>query len=1036
MKSIISSSLRILTFCLLLAFVTISALSFSFKNAEQTFGIEADKVAKSYTVQQISCSAKANVFWPGDAVSFKLQFVNKTDQALKAAGKVGIINYSTTCDPYDGWQQYSHKIADCGSVPVTMDIAAKGYADIEIKSVLPKRFGAYALVADIPGQGRCFITTFLYTPKATPGKVQNPTYALDLREYTPEMCGLWQRIGIKGTRNEWGYRQTKDGGLERMMTELGDNCKTMADNDITAMLCIEGGDYSTMPLGTIRSLLNDKDEGKMDYPGDFVWQPKYDEDFQKWTTAICSTYGWPKGPINAVELWNEPWEGSSISGWGADLPRYRELYTKMALGVLDAREKEKVKVLIGGTCSSMNTEDKLFGDGKDTFLPWLDFTSIHYQPMGNVPAIIPSWVNRKSEFGAVQPWDTESWVANSEDRVAAIIASMRAQGLKRTAGVLHDAVRDTTDITIRTATGNKRQHVVVPYACGAGIAACQAFIGERDFKEILFKNGLPWVFVFDGLPGKDGKKNPDDGTVVLVGDLAADYYYEKGIVKFEAIRGMTTVKSVEALNAQLAALPADATTTAKADIQAKIKAARELTGATFALKNNSVFILYDYNGNQMPAAKGKLTVPLTMSAYFLRTNGKRGTFAKLIKAITTARIDGYQPVEIKAHDMTARLNKQPNVQLTLTNILNRPVIGTLTAKLGALTLNIPTQTVKLNGNETKTIAIQITGGNASADNVYPLSVRFDAGKDGYTTLNENMHVNVICQKTITVDGKLDDWNDVLPQIVKGKGSGPNLTEKAWLPFVQFPDKSGIGLTVAYLAYDANNFYFAAKVADSTPNGGELRYSTRDDDQYYYPEKSYRSTDTKHEKPLVWPQDVRRFSYRKNPDIPMSDDGIQIAFNVLPTDKKDMIEYPPGTMPQFQVYKDTDYEYYLHAVGNKWFGGTEIWRLLAPGVPRKHFYPRQPKADKDGGPVENGKLAVIQGDTTRIVECALPWSEIPDVKSALDSGKNIKFTFRVTDDKGPSYEMVADRSLSKHNALTFHPLWETHWSNEVEFAFEK
>jgi len=125
------------------------------------------------------------------------------------------------------------------------------------------------------------------------------------------------------------------------------------------------------------------------------------------------------------------------------------------------------------------------------------------------------------------------------------------------------------------------------------------------------------------------------------------------------------------------------------------------------------------------------------------------------------------------------------------------------------------------------------------------------------------------------------------------------------------------------------------------------------------------------------------------------------------------------MPQFMVYKDTDYEYFLHAVSAKYGVGTEIWRLLAPGVPRKHYYPRQPKATKDGGPVADGKLAIVQDGNTRIVECALPWAEIPDVKAALGAGRPIKFSFRVSDDKGPTYELAAGRSVSKQNSLAFH-----------------
>jgi len=116
-----------------------------------------------------------------------------------------------------------------------------------------------------------------------------------------------------------------------------------------------------------------------------AWLPSADEDFQKWCRIYAGTFGWPRGPVNAMELWNEPWEGLSISGWGADIPRYRDLYTRMAEGIEEARKRDGVQVLIGGCCSSMNTDDKLFCDGKDTFLKWLDFVSIHYQPMCACP---------------------------------------------------------------------------------------------------------------------------------------------------------------------------------------------------------------------------------------------------------------------------------------------------------------------------------------------------------------------------------------------------------------------------------------------------------------------------------------------------------------------------------------------------------------------------------------------------------------------------------------------------------------------------
>ena len=40
-----------------------------------------------------------------------------------------------------------------------------------------------------------------------------------------------------------------------------------------------------------------------------------------------------------------------------------------------------------------------------------------------------------------------------------------------------------------------------------------------------------------------------------------------------------------------------------------------------------------------------------------------------------------------------------------------------------------------------------------------------------------------------------------------------------------------------------------------------------------------------------------------------------------------------------AYDCTDHEYALNKVSKKYGGGTEVWRLLAPGMVRGDFYPR-------------------------------------------------------------------------------------------------
>jgi hypothetical protein len=269
----------------------------------------------------------------------------------------------------------------------------------------------------------------------------------------------------------------------------------------------------------------------------------------------------------------------------------------------------------------------------------------------------------------------------------------------------------------------------------------------------------------------------------------------------------------------------------------------------------------------------------------------------------------------------------------------------------------------------------------------------------------------------------------------------------WLPFEDFDSEQARGLATGYLAYDEEHFYFAVKIADDTPSPGTVRFETRDHDADFYPAvcrgpaKGRRKRDAEAE--LVeyrWPAGVRRFSYRRWPAIPSGYnshrlDNVLIAFNAIPAGQDEWLTHLPGRMPGFIWYKCTDYEYALNEVAGEHGGGTEIWRLQCPGMPRKHFWPRQPAHPKEG-PVKSGKLVVKHEGNTRIVELALPWSEIPHVKQRVDADETVKFSFRVNHDtRGPTMELAAGRSVSKPNNQAFHPDWAEHWANELEFAFE-
>ncbi len=536
----------------------------------------------------------------------------------------------------------------------------------------------------------------------------------------------------------------------------------------------------------------------------------------------------------------------------------------------------------------MNTEDKLFCDGKDTFLKWLDFTSIHYQPLNALPSLIPEWVNRKGPYGPVRVWDTETWIANSEGRVAPVIASMRAQGQSRTAGVLHDVCNDLQNVDVQVGGGKtKRIDVVQVWAPAAGIASTQHFIGERKFRELLFQNGLPWVFVFDGLPA-GGRPNPDDGTLVVIGDLGG--VYPRNYLKFRSVLGLSSARGAEQLRSQLAGLPANAPPRDREALEKQLEAAEVLKDGSLTLADpEGLFTLYDFYGNPVARQDGEVVVPLNGLGYFVRSNGSLGSFRKLVAAVSAARIAGYQPVEIKAKDFLARIEKGPELRLLLTNVLNRPISGVLRAAVAGLSLQGP-YSVLLSGNETREFVFRVAGGRSAASNSYPLEVTFDAAADGKVVCRDTLHVNVIPRKTIAIDGDLNDWAGVLPQTTAADaGLGKNLTEKAWLPFVQFEQQVGSGVATGYLAYDDQNFYFAAKIADDTPDEGSPRFATRDDDSYYYPARSFLVNGNQR-KEMVWPEGVRRFSYRRTFEIPSNNnsDSVQVAFGVFPPGENGML----------------------------------------------------------------------------------------------------------------------------------------------------
>ena len=530
---------------------------------------------------------------------------------------------------------------------------------------------------------------------------------------------------------------------------------------------------------------------------------------------------------------------------------------------------------------------------------------------------------------------------------------------------------------------------------------------------------------------------------MVVGDIEA--VFGAGRVPFGTVKCLDEVKAKRDLHRKLAQLVPGSAERVAAEKEWNTRS--PYSGVTLSLADaGGRFRLFDYNGNRIAAVDGRLVVPVDDRGFYLATDGSAGSFDALSDAVTKARLDGLMPVQIVAHDPTAPIGKGGTLRLTVRNLLERPVSGALTVQVGALTVQAPGK-LSLAPREVQEVTVQLSG-TADPANAYALSVTVDAGADGTALSSEIVRCNVIAKRSITIDGKLDEWQGVLPQTITSDGTVDRTdAEAAWWPGKPYAPTAKKGLATAWLAYDEHGMHVALRIADEQQAKGMIRFATRDDDASFWPETvhplKYEKKDDKWVEvgvgdPITWPTGVRRHTYATWATLPFGDgiDSVQIGFNVRAEDDKPWYAYPKGTFRQFTGYWDTDYEYSLHAVRADKGGGTEIFRLGHPDLPHKHFFDHSPKSKAEGA-VEDGKLVIVHQGAVRIVECTIPWRELPLVKRALDEGRPAKFTFRVNDDAGVGcLELPVNRSVSRLNAKALKPDWTVHWANEVAFGWER
>jgi len=924
----------------------------------------------------LESNAAGQLFYAGEVVNLKI-FISK---AIGSAGPFVIeLQEISTRDPearstsMEGFSDTAGHAPIIGlegkpiEIPIEVAFDDKGEATLTLDNfALPARFGTYAVVLKA-GSKRQFVASLARVPaRREDGKVETvPVFGEGQfltggPEEVAKRVEIYSRMGIRGWRSELSWSETADGNLNlEVYAPLFEAAKK---HGLGIMVTLGGHPGHWRPFGEPTPASGWRpDSGGYSGSGDWLAHPDNYPRYEKWIEEFSRRF-WEdgRGGLWGLENYNEPWEGGGISGWARDAIQYREI--QRMIGRAARRVSPEIKLLAAS--SIMNTEDKLYSDGTNEFNQYVDIFTDHYvvPPMCYGPLV--------AEAHGKESMETETWVVSTEYMLPNVVAQFMAAGQKRIAPwhprVLYDNVNGA----------------LIPAPVVVATTVFNYFCTGKPFDKIVFREHLPWVFQF-------GPDSDNDAVLVVFGQLLNAFGNDPKERPF-----------------------------------AQVEAAG---GGTMTIDNaDGLLKFFDLSGNAVHEGEPSVTLPMSFLPVYVKC--EQGP-VKAAERIRQAKVSGKKPVEILPIDFTKPVAAGSTLLVKVANRLPQTISGTLAVKSPeGLTLVANEQKIDLTGGETKTVSFEITATTTDASNSYPFVFTFssDAGNAEYA---ESMNAAIVSKKTIVVDGNLDDWKDVSGVTVIAGVQAADLAEKMRRPWLDIKEELPQGnLGEFKIAYDENFLYISARVNDATPDIEKPLFSTVPADYYYHTaesdkEEPYKTfiedfnkkfPDAKYKSfadvPFVWKRSPEMY-------IPFRRDRLQIGLDV--TDGwHDLKSNWDRVTPGLTAWPDTDYEYSIY-LGQG--GANEIWRHLAPGVPRIHDYPRQVKGQRTTGVVSGGKSFVKYEGTEYTYEIAIPKEELGDLK--LSPGTTLGLMLRGGNSQGAHVDYGVDKSVAKVNGLSLHPYWE-------------
>ncbi len=428
----------------------------------------------------------------------------------------------------------------------------------------------------------------------------------------------------------------------------------------------------------------------------------------------------------------------------------------------------------------------------------------------------------------------------------------------------------------------------------------------------------------------------------------------------------------------------------------------------------------------------------------------------MIEAVRSAtyppeqRLVEITPVQVRSGD-----NGHVRLDIDIRNLRPHDLKGSFVVESSSEGAPFPaTQTEELELKPGQVLPIEVAL-PTSATGRWPLKFRFDSGgqSDEWQEVVQDTRVRYASPKS------RKDWEQ-LPAVVALRGKDEALVnemESVWLPFVERPDDtSRAKMGELRLAYDDKALHIFASVdCDHTPVPkprfsewtGEENFYSKADDEYLKQFEPFadvlgfsgKEADLKenprwkewedfaaanpeipawNSQPMRW---IRAFFMARNSrldvtlqdasyaykhgmdfiqDLPFSGDVLQIAFDWDRREDRasathDLV-YPSDKLPVgYHVLPDTDYEFSAYLCED---GKPELWCLLAPGIPRSHYFPRAPKGEKAQHAVEGVGIAVEHQNQKLEYTLSIPWQKLGQ-DGPPTPGSDFGFTFAFGASKG-------------------------------------